>query len=100
MNGVAATPQASSMFKIWNEATVGANICISLPAGRIISLTASHEGMLHLKVVRSPHSHVKIAAIRKAKALAMPGVRAVFLPFSADRIIPHLAGSQQHLDQS
>ena len=36
------------------------------------------EGMLHLKVVRSPHAHARITAIRKDKALAVPGVHAVF----------------------
>jgi CO/xanthine dehydrogenase Mo-binding subunit/aerobic-type carbon monoxide dehydrogenase small subunit (CoxS/CutS family) len=36
------------------------------------------EGMLHLKVVRSPHAHARITATRKEKALAVPGVRAVF----------------------
>jgi CO/xanthine dehydrogenase Mo-binding subunit/aerobic-type carbon monoxide dehydrogenase small subunit (CoxS/CutS family) len=35
-------------------------------------------GMLHLKVVRSPHAHARITAIRKDKALAVPGVHAVF----------------------
>ncbi len=30
-------------FKIWNAATVGGNICMSLPAGAMISLTASLE---------------------------------------------------------
>jgi CO/xanthine dehydrogenase FAD-binding subunit len=32
-------------FKIWNEATVGGNICMSLPAGPMISLTAALEGI-------------------------------------------------------
>jgi CO/xanthine dehydrogenase Mo-binding subunit/aerobic-type carbon monoxide dehydrogenase small subunit (CoxS/CutS family) len=36
------------------------------------------EGMLHLKVVRSPHAHARITSIRKDRALAVPGVRAVF----------------------
>lgn len=31
-------------FKIWNAATVGGNICMSLPAGAMISLTAALEG--------------------------------------------------------
>jgi CO/xanthine dehydrogenase FAD-binding subunit len=31
-------------FKVWNAATVGGNICMSLPAGSMISLTASLEG--------------------------------------------------------
>ena len=32
-------------FKIWNTATVGGNICMSLPAGAMISLTAALEGV-------------------------------------------------------
>jgi CO/xanthine dehydrogenase FAD-binding subunit len=35
-------------FKIWNEATVGGNICMSLPAGPMISLTAALEGVATL----------------------------------------------------
>jgi len=31
-------------FKIWNEATVGGNICMSLPAGPMISLACALEG--------------------------------------------------------
>src|SRR3990170_2344017 len=30
-------------FKVWNAATAGGNICMSLPAGSMISLTASLE---------------------------------------------------------
>lgn len=35
-------------FKIWNEATVGGNICMSLPAGPMISLTGGLEGVCTL----------------------------------------------------
>jgi CO/xanthine dehydrogenase FAD-binding subunit len=35
-------------FKIWNAATVGGNICMSLPAGAMISLTAGLEGVCTL----------------------------------------------------
>jgi CO/xanthine dehydrogenase FAD-binding subunit len=35
-------------FKIWNEATVGGNVCMSLPAGPMISLTAALEGIATL----------------------------------------------------
>jgi CO/xanthine dehydrogenase FAD-binding subunit len=35
-------------FKIYNAATVGGNICMSLPAGAMISLTASLEGIYTL----------------------------------------------------
>ncbi len=32
-------------FKIWNMATVGGNICLALPAGAMISLTAALDGI-------------------------------------------------------
>ncbi len=35
-------------FKIWNMATVGGNICMSLPAGPMTSLTAALEGTCHI----------------------------------------------------
>jgi CO/xanthine dehydrogenase FAD-binding subunit len=35
-------------FKIWNAATVGGNICMSLPAGSMISLTVALEGVYTL----------------------------------------------------
>jgi len=35
-------------FKIWNAATVGGNICMSLPAGAMISLVAALEGRFTL----------------------------------------------------
>lgn len=37
-----------SSFKIWNEATVGGNIVMSLPAGPMISLTTALEGVCTL----------------------------------------------------
>jgi CO/xanthine dehydrogenase FAD-binding subunit len=35
-------------FKIWNTATVGGNLCMSLPAGALIPLTAALEGVCTL----------------------------------------------------
>jgi CO/xanthine dehydrogenase FAD-binding subunit len=35
-------------FKIWNAATVGGNLCLSLPAGAMISLVTALEGTLIL----------------------------------------------------
>jgi CO/xanthine dehydrogenase FAD-binding subunit len=32
-------------FKVWNAATVGGNICLSLPAGPMISLTSALDGV-------------------------------------------------------
>lgn len=42
------------------------------------TMDVAPEGMLHLKVLRSPHAHAVIKAIRRDKALAIPGVHAVF----------------------
>ncbi|MBV9980498.1 molybdopterin cofactor-binding domain-containing protein [Bradyrhizobium sp.] len=38
------------------------------------------EGLLHIKLVRSPHPHARIVAIDKRAALAVPGVQAVLTP--------------------
>lgn len=35
-------------FKIWNAATIGGNVCMSLPAGAMVSLTAGLEGVCEL----------------------------------------------------
>jgi putative selenate reductase molybdopterin-binding subunit len=36
------------------------------------------EGLLHLKVLRSPHTHARITRIDRARALAVPGVVAIY----------------------
>ena len=47
-------------------------------------------GMLHGKVLRSPHAHAKLKSINTAKALKLPGVKAVVtaadLPEAANRL--------------
>jgi putative selenate reductase molybdopterin-binding subunit len=35
------------------------------------------EGLLHIKILRSPHPHAKIVSIDRSEALAVPGVHAV-----------------------
>src|SRR5258708_31874179 len=37
-----------SSFKSWNTATVGGNVCMSLPAGPMISLTVALEGICRI----------------------------------------------------
>ena len=47
-------------------------------------------GLLHGKVLRSPHAHARIKSIDISKALALPGVKAVItakdLPFAPDKM--------------
>jgi putative selenate reductase molybdopterin-binding subunit len=63
-------------------AAVGSNL--GAPAGpQVVTGTARYTfdldvpGMLHLKVLRSPHAHARILSIDTSDALAVPGVEAV-----------------------
>jgi CO/xanthine dehydrogenase Mo-binding subunit/aerobic-type carbon monoxide dehydrogenase small subunit (CoxS/CutS family) len=63
-------------------AAVGAGL--GAPAGpQVVTGTARYTfdldvpGALHLKVLRSPHAHARILAVRTEAALAVPGVEAV-----------------------
>ncbi|HEY6418725.1 MAG TPA: molybdopterin cofactor-binding domain-containing protein, partial [Candidatus Binataceae bacterium] len=58
---------------------------LSAPAAEAIvtgkvryTLDTEIEGLLHLKLLRSPHAHARVKAIRKERALAVPGVYAVY----------------------
>ena len=41
------------------------------------TLDVAIDGLLHMKLLRSPHAHARIVSIDKSAALAVPGVRAV-----------------------
>lgn len=92
-------------FKIWNAATVGGNICMSLPAGAMISLTAALEGVCTLwprdgaprtvpvvDFVTGVHANV----LGKGELL-----RSIHLPASAlKKRAVHRQGSLVHLGRS
>jgi CO/xanthine dehydrogenase Mo-binding subunit/aerobic-type carbon monoxide dehydrogenase small subunit (CoxS/CutS family) len=68
------------------DAAAGAAFGRSLPApagpqvvrgAARYTFDTSIEGMLHIKMLRSPHPHAKIISIDKTAALAVPGVHAV-----------------------
>ncbi len=76
-------------FKVWNTATVGGNICMSLPAGPMISLTVALEGIYTLRL-RDGSEH-RVAAEEfvtgNNQNILRPGdlLRSIELPISALR---------------
>ncbi|ADI11436.1 bifunctional: xanthine dehydrogenase/ 4-hydroxybenzoyl-CoA reductase [Streptomyces bingchenggensis BCW-1] len=59
--------------------SVGAPAADDVVTGRAEFTMDTHiEGMLHLKVVHSPHAHARIVSIDKTAALAVPGVQRVY----------------------
>ena len=74
-------------FKIWNTATVGGNICMSLPAGPMISLTAALDGELLIWTSDGSERRVAVADFVKGPLDndLKPGevVRSIFLPAAA-----------------
>jgi hypothetical protein len=57
---------------------------VPAPAARAVisgaarfTMDVAPAGLLHLKLLRSPHAHARIRSIRKDDALAVPGVRVV-----------------------
>ena len=59
--------------------SVGAPAAVDVVTGRAeYTMDVAMEGMLHLKVLHSPHAHARIVSIDKTAALAVPGVRRVY----------------------
>src|ERR1700752_1650729 len=59
--------------------SVGAPAATDVVTGRAeYTMDTEMEGMLHLKVLHSPHAHARIVSIDKAAALAVPGVHRVY----------------------
>src|SRR5271165_5971630 len=74
-------------FKIWNMATIGGNICMSLPAGALISLTAALEASYTLWPRSAPAR--RVAAVDFVTGdhanILQPGelLRSIHLPVTA-----------------
>jgi CO/xanthine dehydrogenase FAD-binding subunit len=76
-------------FKIWNAATVGGNICMSLPAGAMTSLTAALEGVCTVRGLDGAERPVPVVdfVIGNNQNILAPGelLVAITLPASALR---------------
>lgn len=81
-----------SSFKIWNEATVGGNLCLGLPAGALISLAAALEGICTVWPRQGPPRSVPaLKLVTGVQQTALhPGelLRSIHLPASALRKQP------------
>jgi putative selenate reductase molybdopterin-binding subunit len=77
INGVTEIEEASPGHVIGTS--VGAPAGTEVVTGRAEYTMDTHmEGMLHLKVLHSPHAHARIVSIDKTAALAVPGVHRVY----------------------
>ena len=77
INGVSAIEEAQP------GQAVGRNILAPAATGVVtgtveFTMDTVMEGMLHIKVLRSPHAHARIVSIDKTAALAIPGVHRVY----------------------
>jgi putative selenate reductase molybdopterin-binding subunit len=77
VNGVSAIEQAKPGQAVGTS--VGAPAATGVVTGTVeFTMDAQMEGMLHLKVLHSPHAHARIVSIDRSAALAVPGVHRVY----------------------
>ncbi|MFF3322340.1 FAD binding domain-containing protein [Streptomyces sp. NPDC002889] len=76
-------------FKVWSEATVGGNVCLSLPAGPMISLTTSLDGICTIWTPEGGERQVRAADFVTGPGCNVLGpgelLRSITLPSSAMR---------------
>ena len=74
-------------FKIWKTATVGGNLCMSLPAGPMISLTAALDGVCTVWKADSSEQKISVAdfVIGNQRNVLAPGdlLRQIDIPLHA-----------------
>jgi CO/xanthine dehydrogenase FAD-binding subunit len=74
-------------FKIWKTATVGGNLCMSLPAGPMIALTAALDGVCTIWKADGSEQKIKVAdfVIGDQRNVLSPGdlLRQIDVPLAA-----------------
>jgi CO/xanthine dehydrogenase Mo-binding subunit/aerobic-type carbon monoxide dehydrogenase small subunit (CoxS/CutS family) len=77
INGVAEIEECKPGEAVGTS--VGAPAATGVVTGTVeFTMDTEMEGMLHLKVLHSPHAHARIVSIDKSAALAVPGVHRVY----------------------
>jgi putative selenate reductase molybdopterin-binding subunit len=77
INGVAAIEEARPGHVVGTS--VGAPAATEVVTGRAeFTMDTQMDGMLHLKVLHSPHAHARIVSVDRTAALAVPGVHRVY----------------------
>ena len=77
VNGVAAIQTALPGQAVGTN--IGAPAATDIVTGRAeFTMDVEMAGMLHLKLVHSPHAHARIVSVDKTAALAVPGVHRVY----------------------
>jgi CO/xanthine dehydrogenase Mo-binding subunit/aerobic-type carbon monoxide dehydrogenase small subunit (CoxS/CutS family) len=77
VNGVSAVEEAKPGQAV--GASVSAPAATGVVTGTVeFTMDTEMTGMLHLKVLHSPHAHARIVSIDKSAALAVPGVHRVY----------------------
>ncbi|MCZ4549364.1 molybdopterin-dependent oxidoreductase [Gordonia rubripertincta] len=77
VNGVAEIEEAKPGHAVGTS--VGAPAALDIVTGRAeYTMDVEMDGVLHLKLLHSPHAHARIVSIDTTAALAVPGVQRVY----------------------
>lgn len=92
---MSATTQSRQQYKVIGKRPVRHDGVDKVTGRAVYGADVQLPGMLYGKVLRSPHAHARIRAIRTDKALALDGVKAVVT--AAD--LPDPEGKSAHLGE-